>query len=114
MLFLSAVITAFTSDNSQYNSETVYHLNQLKRDLMEFTKELHDNSTGDLEARIEILENDVEGLELNFDIIQEEVIEIKCDLNGLYKYNALTVNSCCDLIVEGYGDPGQFGISSTF
>ena len=36
-----------------------------------------DNSTGDLEARIEILENDVDHLEDNFDILQEEMWEVQ-------------------------------------
>ena len=36
-----------------------------------------DNSTDDLEARIEILENDVDHLEDNFDILQEELVEVQ-------------------------------------
>ena len=70
---------------SEPPSDTVNAVNdadhsKLRDDLMKFVKQLFDNSTDDLEGRIEILENNVESLDLNFDVLQDEVIEIQTEL----------------------------------
>ena len=73
------ILFSTTQSTSEPNSDNANEMNynKLRDDLMKFVKQLFDNSTDDLEARIEILENDVESLELNFDILQDEVIEFK-------------------------------------
>ena len=63
-----------------YENSNDVDYNILREDLMNFVKQLFDNSTDDLEARIEILENDVDCLELNFDVLLDEVIEIQAEL----------------------------------
>ena len=79
LLLILFSTTQSTSEPPSGNAnETNY--SKLRDDLMKFARQLFDNSTDDLEARIEILENDVESLELNFDILQDEVIEIQTEL----------------------------------
>ena len=79
ILILSSTISP--SEIQYENGNDANHrFNKLREDLMRFVKQLFDNSTDDLEARIEILENDVNSLELNFDVLQDEVIEIQTEL----------------------------------
>ena len=81
-ILLVLILFSTTKSTSEPPTDNANEANysKLKEDLMKFVRQLVNNSTDNLEARIEILENDVESLELNFDILQDEVIEIQTEL----------------------------------
>ena len=79
-ILLLTLSSTISMSEPRYEKSNDVDYNILREDLMNFVKQLFDNSTDDLEVRIEILENDVESLELTFNVLLDEVIEIQAEL----------------------------------